>query len=77
MSASAHRYTCDQLGVCQSRSTPCAGCQHPFAPGAITRHRSARRTAQLRELRKWLTVAALMTATAITIGLAAGYFVGA
>jgi hypothetical protein len=26
MSASAHRYTCDQLGACQSRPTPCTSC---------------------------------------------------
>lgn len=50
---------------------------HPFAPGAITRHRSARRAAQLRELRKWLLVAALLGALSITLGLAAGLFSGA
>ena len=51
MSASAHRYSCDQLGACQSRQTPCKGCNHahshahssaqahPYAPGTIERHR--------------------------------------
>lgn len=26
MTASAYRYTCDQLGACQSRATPCQSC---------------------------------------------------
>lgn len=26
MTASAHRYTCDQLGACQARTTPCQAC---------------------------------------------------
>lgn len=27
MSATAHRYTCDQLGTCQSRVNPCPSCK--------------------------------------------------
>jgi hypothetical protein len=29
MSATAHRYSCDQLGACQGRVNPCAGCAEP------------------------------------------------
>jgi len=76
MNSNAHRYTCDELGACQSRSTPCAGCKHPFAPGAITRHRNTHRAALLREVRKWLPIAALIFALSITLGLAAGLITG-
>jgi len=38
-----HRYSCEQLGVCQRRSPGCSGCapfvssksEYPFAPGFI------------------------------------------
>ncbi len=70
MSATQHRFTCDELGMCQSRATPCGTCQHfPFAPGAIERHRRA----PSRWVRRSLT---LLTSTAV-IGLVVGYFFGA
>lgn len=63
MSATQHRFTCDELGMCQSRATPCGTCQHfPFAPGAIERHR---RTTS-RRARRILTIA---LAAAAVIGL--------
>jgi uncharacterized iron-regulated membrane protein len=82
MSASAYRYSCDELAACQSRPTPCAGCQHPFAPGAITRHQRRRLSqlgspAQRLELKRWLLLAAVLAALAITLGLAAGLATGA
>lgn len=49
MSASAHRYSCDQLGACQSRSTPCSTC-------TSTRPRTSEGTAsdqRLQGLRPW------------------------
>lgn len=44
-----HRYSCEQLGVCQRRNTGCTGCApfvasqeaHPFAPGAIEQEPSS------------------------------------
>lgn len=63
MSVTQHRFTCDELGMCQSRATPCGTCQHfPFAPGAIEHHR---RTPS-RRVRRILTIA---LAAAAVIGL--------
>jgi hypothetical protein len=71
MSASAHRYSCEDLGVCQSRNTPCSGCSaHPFAPGAIEHHTRTRTWRE--ELTRWLIGAAIALACAISIGLLAG-----
>lgn len=50
---------------------------HPFAPGAITRHRNARRAAQLRELQKWAIAVTLLNTLIFTVTAAAGYFTGA
>jgi hypothetical protein len=78
MSASAHRYSCDQLGACQSRTTPCSGCtqqpkQHPFAPGAIEHHRRPFGTpAQRRELWAWLVAGSVVCGLVFGLALAAG-----
>lgn len=74
MTASAYRYTCDELGACQSRSTPCADCKaYPFAPGAITRHTNRQRQA----LARWLLRIAVLMAAASVLGLLAGIAYGA
>lgn len=76
MSASAHRYSCDQLGACQSRSTPCAGRSHPFAPGVITRH--TRSTAlQRRALARWPRRVAVFIPTVAALAFLAGLITGA
>jgi hypothetical protein len=72
MSASAHRYTCDELGACQSRVNPCAGCK-PFAPGAITRHVHPQR----RALARWLRRTALLMSLAAAAVALAGIVYGA
>lgn len=73
MSASAHRYSCSDLGVCQSRTTPCADCNsHPFAPGAIEHH-----TRQRSALRHWLARAALFLAAVGVLAFVAGLATGA
>jgi hypothetical protein len=74
MSASAHRYSCEDLGVCQSRNTPCSGCSaHPFAPGAIEHHSRQRCS---RTLRRWLARAALFLAFVGVLAFAAGLTTG-
>lgn len=73
MSASQYRRSCDELGLCQGRATPCANCVHPFAPGAITHHTHPQRRALVRAFKR---TAALMGA-AIVIGLLAGLVFGA
>lgn len=46
---------------------------HPFAPGAITRHtRRIGTPAQRRELVKWIYVAGVMGALALILGFSAG-----
>jgi hypothetical protein len=40
MSASAHRYTCDELAACQSRPTPCTSCTpDPYLLNTARLHR--------------------------------------
>lgn len=82
MSASAHRYSCDELGACQIRVTPCTGCKsYPFAPGAIERHQRASRLpgtpAQRQALRRWLVAAAAFVLVVTACGFAAGLIAGA
>lgn len=76
MSASANRYTCSELGACQSRSTPCADCKaYPFAPGAIERH-TCSRTTQRRALLRWLAIVLAFIAACALAGFAAGFIAG-
>lgn len=70
---------CSDLGVCQSRSPACPGCQpRPFAPGVIERHRRQLGTpAQRRELKRWLLALLVLCVLLGTLGLAAGLHLGA
>lgn len=89
MSASTHLHSCDQLGACQDRATPCSGCTkptqakacaYPYAPGAIEHHKANKRQqwiARLRKLQRALVWAFAITATAGIAGLVAGYITGA
>ena len=72
MSAGTPRRSCDELGTCQARSPSCAGC-HPFAPGAIERHKkSLLSRAQRRELLAFVIWAGLLACT----GALAGFLLG-
>lgn len=58
--------SCEELGMCQSRTPRCAGF-HPFAPGVIEGPGPNER--QTRSLQKW----ALWTAAAAVVMFLAGY----
>ena len=72
MSASAHRRSCDELGACQSRATPCTGCAYPYAPGTIEHHSSHQRRALLRWLVRVAAFMAFVSASAFVAGLVSG-----
>lgn len=77
MSASQYRYSCDELGACQGRATPCSGCIKPrqsplFAPGAIAHHTSRHRRALLRWLRRAVVLMAFTSTAAFLAGLIHG-----
>lgn len=71
MSASPYRRSCEELAVCQGRG--CSRCAHPFAPGAIERHRSQHR----RTLHRALARAAVLMAAVVVIAFVFGYATGA
>jgi hypothetical protein len=63
--------SCDELGICQNKAVPCAGCRrHFFAPGVIQGGPNERQT---RALMRWtLICAGLMALTAVAC-FAMGY----
>jgi len=63
--------TCDELGVCQNKTPPCAGCrQHYFAPGVIEGGPKKR---QARALMRWTLICMGLMATVAVVAFTAGY----
>lgn len=82
-----HRYSCEQLGVCQRRNPGCNGCapfvasqaEHPFAPGAIEQEPLSLLGdgSQRSELLRYAIISTgIVFGTMLVAGLA-GYFWGA
>jgi hypothetical protein len=63
--------TCDELGVCQNKTPPCAGCTaHYFAPGVIEGGPKKR---QARALVRWTLISMGLMATVAVVTFAMGY----
>lgn len=84
--STVHRYSCDQLGVCQRRHPSCTGCApfvssqaaHPFAPGAIEQEPSSLLgdKSQRRYLVKYAVASAALVITVVLVSGLIGYWMG-
>lgn len=62
--------TCDELGLCQGRTPPCAGCKpfcSPFAPGVVEGPFPNDRITRL--LQRWALGTAVLAGLALVAGL--------
>ena len=83
--AATHRYTCEQLGVCQRRNPGCTGCapfvssksEYPFAPGVIEKETNSGLLgdkSQRHYLIKYTAVSFALVITVVLVSGLAGYW---
>jgi hypothetical protein len=83
--STAHRYTCEQIGVCQRRSPGCSGCApfvssqavHPFAPGVIEKQEPIGLLGdkgQRHYLVKYAAISAALVIAVVLVSGLAGYW---
>ena len=63
-------HNCTDLGLCQSRTPPCAGCIHdrPFAPGVVDGYPKPQNLSLKTLLVYWVYLMAIITATCFIAG---------